>query len=301
MAKLVWRVKLVAEQHPGVVTETELACLERDEDVGLADLGLRLDEAKQFTAALQTAIVPAQMAVLGECPRTCEACGRRLAAKGHYGATLRSLFANVSIQVRRLFVCPCQDGKGEAKSFAILDLGKDAVTPELAYVTARYAALALFGKVAALLSELLQLGGTQHASTVRNRTLRVGVEVVQAHAAEVAGRPAAQATGPVVVGLDGGSVRDRHRDEERRFKVISGKVIGADGAQHRFAFVRDGQVPASEAFRQALAAAGVGADTPATVLCDADAELWRLQREILPGEPPSLWWTSRSKICAGGV
>jgi len=46
-------VKLVAEQHPGVVTETELACIERDEDVGLADLGLRLDEAKRLTAALQ--------------------------------------------------------------------------------------------------------------------------------------------------------------------------------------------------------------------------------------------------------
>ena len=61
------------------------------------------------------------------------------------------------------------------------------MAPELAYVTARYAALVPFGKVAALLSELLPLGGTQYASTVRNRTLRVGVETVQAHAAEVAG------------------------------------------------------------------------------------------------------------------
>jgi hypothetical protein len=65
---------------------------------------------------------------------------------------------------------------------AALDLGGDGVAPELAYVTARYAALAPFGKVAALLSELLPLGGAQHASTVRNRTLRVGAEVVQAHA-----------------------------------------------------------------------------------------------------------------------
>ena len=35
VAKLVWRVKLVAKRHPGVVTETELACIERDEAVGL--------------------------------------------------------------------------------------------------------------------------------------------------------------------------------------------------------------------------------------------------------------------------
>ena len=290
MAKLVWRVKLVAERRPGVTTETELACIERDEVVGLADLGLRLDETKRLAAALQAEMVPAQMAALGECPRACEACGRRLAAKGQYRATFRSLFGDVPVRVRRLFVCPCR-GEGRAKSVAALDFGGDAVAPELAYVMARYAALAPFGKVAALLSELLPLDGTQHASTVRNRTLRVGAEVVQAHAAEFQDRPAVQASGPVVVGLDGGYLRGRHRSEGRRFEVVAGKVIRADGTQHRFAFVRDGQVPASEAFRRALAAAGVGANTPATVLCDGDAGLWQLQREVLPNATPVLdWW-----------
>jgi len=290
VAKLKWRVKLVAERHPGVVTETELACIERGEDVGLAALGLRLDEAKQLTAALQAEMVPAQMAAMSECPRACEACGRRLAAKGHYRATFRSLFGEVPMRVRRLFVCPCR-GEVGAKSVAALDFGGDAVAPELACVTARYASLAPFGKVAALLSELLPLSGTQHASTVRNRTLRVGAEVVQAHAVEASDQPAVQASGPVVVGLDGGYVRDRHRSEGRRFEVIAGKVIRADGTQHRFAFVRDGQVPASEAFRRALAAAGVGANTPATVLCNGDAGLWQLQREVLPNATPVLdWW-----------
>ncbi len=33
------------------------------------------------------------------------------------------------------------------------------------------------------------------------------------------------------------------------------------------------------------------ADTPATVLCGGDAELWRLQREALPGATVVLgWW-----------
>src|SRR5215213_387874 len=39
----------------------------------------------------------------------------------------------------------------------------------------------------------------------------------------------------------------------------------------------------SEAFRRALAAAGVRADTPATVLCDGEAGLWRLRHAALPG------------------
>ena len=195
------------------------------------------------------------------------------------------------MRVRRWFACPCQ-GAREAKSVAALAFGGDGVAPELAYVTARYAALAPFGKVAALLSELLPLGGARHASTVRNRTLRVGAEVVQANVAETTNQTAAQATGgPVVVGLDGGYVRHRHRAEGRHFEVIAGKVIAASGAQHRFAFTRTGPIATTGAFRAALAAAGVDASTPATVLCDGDAGLWRLQREVLPGAVPVLdWW-----------
>jgi hypothetical protein len=48
VAKLVWRVKLVAELEPGVVTETELARIERDAQASVAELGLRLDEAKRL-------------------------------------------------------------------------------------------------------------------------------------------------------------------------------------------------------------------------------------------------------------
>src|SRR4051812_5151105 len=238
--KLVWRVKLVAELEPGVATETEVARFERGEEAGLADLGLSLEEAKRLTAALQAQIVPAQVTTIGERRRWCVACGQRLANKGHYRATFRSLFGDVPVQVRRLLVCPCH-GPGEPKSFAALDLGKDAVAPELAYVTARYAALLPFGKVAALLSELLPVGGVQHAGTVRNRMLRVGEAVVQPYSTEIAEQPAAPAAGSVVVGLDGGYVRSRHRCEERHFEVIAGKVIDAEGVQHRFAFTRTGR------------------------------------------------------------
>ena len=228
MPKLVWRVKLVAELRPGVMTETEVARIERDEQAGLAELGLQLAEAKQLTAALQAQIVPAQVAVLGERRRSCVACGRVLASKGHYGARFRSLFGDVPVRIRRLLVCPCQS-PSEAKSFAVLDLDKDAVAPELAYVTARHAALMPFGKVAAFLSELLPMGGAQNTGTVRNRTLRVGHGVVQHRLGETVKRPPVQALGPVVVGLDGGYVRSRHRQEERHFEVVAGKVIHSDG------------------------------------------------------------------------
>src|SRR5215211_1784070 len=243
------------------MTETEVARIERGAEAGLADLGLRLDEAKQLTAALQAEMVSAQVAVVGERRHGCVACGRLLASKGHYPATFRSVFGNVPMRVRRLLVCPCQ-GPGAAKSFAALDLSKGAVAPELADVTARYAAMVPFGKVAALLSELLPLGGAQNAGTVRNRTPRVGEKVLRQHATGTAERSPAQAAGPVMVGLDGGYVRSRHRREERHFEVVAGKVIDARGAQHRFAFARNGPAASSEAFRQALAAAGCGRTRP---------------------------------------
>jgi len=280
----------VAELEPGLTTEVEIARLERDEQAGVAELGLRLAEAKQLTAALQAEMVPAQVTMMGERRRSCEACGGVLAGKGHYGATFRSLFGDVPVRIRRLLACPCA-GSGEAKSFAVLDLEAATVAPELAYVTARYAALAPFGKVAALLSELLPISGAQNAGTVRNRTLRVGEDIVQPHPTKTVRPTTSQTAEPVVVGLDGGYVRSRRRQEERHFEVVAGKVIDARGTRSRFAFARNGRTIASDAFKQELAAAGVQAGTPATVLCDGDAGLWRLQCEALPHATVVLdWW-----------
>jgi len=100
VAKLMWRVKLVSELPAGVTTEVEIARLERDEQAGVAELGLRLAEAKQLTAALQAEMVPAQVTMVGERRRSCVTCGCVLASKGHYTATFRTLFGSGEICVR---------------------------------------------------------------------------------------------------------------------------------------------------------------------------------------------------------
>ena len=58
------RVKLVAELQAGVTTGVQVGRLKRNERASVADLGLRLGEAKQITAALQVEIVPATPASL---------------------------------------------------------------------------------------------------------------------------------------------------------------------------------------------------------------------------------------------
>jgi hypothetical protein len=142
--KLVWRVKLVAELEPGVATETEVARIERGEEAGLADLGLRLEEAKRLTAALQAEIVTAQVATAGERRRRCTACDRPLAGKGHYRTTFRSLFGAVPVRVGGCWPAPAMVRASRRASPRWTSAAR--VAPELAYVTARYAALAPFGK-----------------------------------------------------------------------------------------------------------------------------------------------------------
>ena len=68
MAKLVWRVKVVADLGSGTVSETEVARIERDDFAVPESVGLRLDEGKQLTAAIQAEIVRAEAAVMGEVP-----------------------------------------------------------------------------------------------------------------------------------------------------------------------------------------------------------------------------------------
>ena len=86
--KLVWRVKLVAELEAGETTEVEVARLERDEQAGLGDLGLRLAATKRLTATIQAEIVPAQVTIAGEHRCTCRVCGFRV---GQQGALYRDI------------------------------------------------------------------------------------------------------------------------------------------------------------------------------------------------------------------
>ena len=56
MARLVWRIKLVAELEPGVASETEVARIERDDFAVEETLGPTLEEGKRLMAAAQAGI-----------------------------------------------------------------------------------------------------------------------------------------------------------------------------------------------------------------------------------------------------
>lgn len=91
---------------------------------------------------------------MGERFRCCAHCGSTLASKGYRSVTFRSLFGDVPLRVRRFANCQCREVADEPRSFSALTLER-GIALELAYVTAKFAALAPFDKVADLLAELL--------------------------------------------------------------------------------------------------------------------------------------------------
>jgi hypothetical protein len=98
-----------------------------------------------------------------------------------------------------------------------------------------------------LLSELFPVDEGRNAATVRNRTLEVGRRLEEERSQRQGSREAASVegrkdesphhelkTGEIVLGLDGGYVRNRHPRPERNFEVVAGKAVGPEGASCPF-------------------------------------------------------------------
>jgi hypothetical protein len=94
----------------------------------------------------------------------------------------------------------------------------------------------------------------------------------------------------VVVGLDGGYVRARHRLPERNFEIVAGKVLDREGHATRFAFVRNGGSEAAKAAGIAFRQSGVTDATSVTVLTDGDAGLRAIHQQVAPQAKHVLDW-----------
>jgi hypothetical protein len=282
-----WTLKLVAEVVPGIPTEHEVATIERIEEFSPATVGLTIGEGKAILAGLQQQMVTAQVQHHGVSIHRCQGCGRAFRTKGYYHSTLRSVYGNVGMRIRRLRGCSCAGL--QQSSFSTVFTNQDPTTPELRYLTAKLAALLPFGRVADFLGELLPLSAQITPNTVRNRTIKVGKRLkrsAEALAIPMRKTPCEE----VIVGMDGGYVRSRHPRPERNFEVIAGKVLDDEGIATRFAFVRSGGSAALSSASLALRRCGANDSTLVTVLTDGDAGLRTIHRELAPQAEHVLDW-----------
>ena len=151
------------------------------------------------------------------------------------------------------------------------------------------AALWPFGKVADFLGELLPSSSRTTANTVRNRTMKVGRRL-QKSAELLATSSSNEPTRKLVVGLDGGYVRNRHQRPERNFEVVADNALNGEGNTTRFAFVRNGGSEAMSAVGLALRQCGVTETTSITVLTDGDAGLRAVHQQVAPEAEHVLDW-----------
>jgi hypothetical protein len=272
-----WTIKLVAEVVAGKPIEHEIAMIERPGEISPANVGLTIEEGKAILESLQNEVVTAQVQQHGVNIRSCPRCGSAFRTKGYYRSTLRSVYGKVGMRIRRLRGCSCSGS--QARSFSTLFTNKNPITPELRYLTAKMAALLPFGKVADFLGELLPLSSQATPSTVRNRTMKVGRRL-QESAEVLASSSSNEPAKELVVGLDGGYVRNRHPRPERNFEVVTGKVLQGEGNTTRFAFVRNGGSEAVSAVDLAMRQCGVTETTSITVLTDGDVGLRAVQQQV---------------------
>src|SRR6202041_2058396 len=282
-----WTMKLVAEVVPGKPIEHEIAMIERPDEISPASVGLTIAEGKTILENLQKEIVTAQVQQHGISIRSCPRCGSAFRTKGYYRATLRSVYGNVGTRIRRLRGCSCSGS--QTRSFSALFTNKNPTTPELRYLTAKMAALLPFRKVADFLGELLPSSSRTTANTVRNRTMKVGRRL-QKSAEVLATSSSNEPARKLVVGLDGGYVRNRHQRPERNFEVVAGKALNGEGTATRFAFVRNGGSEAVSAVDRAMQQCGVCKTTSITVLTDGDAGLRAVQQQVAPEAEHVLDW-----------
>ena len=274
--------------------------VERAEDVGLS-----LAHGKALLADVQRRVVQHQLGAWATARRLCRDCGRRRRAKGSYPIVFRTLFGDIPVASPRLHRCACEGASAPATFSPLTELLPDHVAPERLYLEARWASLAPYGAAAAMMGDVLPIGGGLNATTLRQHALRaarrIEAEVAQEGTTLAVGCPADWEDlpipgGRVVVGLDGGYVRS-WADRTRNFEIIVGRSMPEDGGSRYLGFVHGHDREPERRIVGVLKAQGVQANQDVTFLTDGGEEVRSLAFGIAPcGEHVLDWFHIAMRI-----
>ncbi len=261
---------------------------ERAEDVGLS-----LTDGKALLAAVQRRVVQAQAEEWAGRHRCCASCGAQRRSNGSYPVLFRTLYGDVQFASPRLHRCACRDGQGPATLSPLRDLIPGHVAPERLYLEARWASLVPYAAAADLLTDVLPLTSGANATTLRQHVLRVAEqaegELGKEQSSFIDGCPAEWAElpipeGRIVVGLDGGYVRDWD-DKKANFELIVGRSMPDDRDPRYVGLVHGYDQKPKRRLFELLKAQGLQANQDVTFQCslrawgddpDLQPRLWRV-------------------------
>ena len=293
------RVKFLVEitdDDNGTARIEEIATLSK-ETKGAEDLGLTVSEGKAILAATQQRLVEHQVRVWTDARRCCALCGYRRRGNGSYPIIFKTLYGDVRLNSPRLHRCVC-DPDGPSSISPLVMLIPQHISPERLYLETRWAALVPYAAAAELLADVLPINSGANATTIREHVLatakRAESELPSGKSTFLDGCPAEWAELPVpggrmVVGLDGGYVRDC-ADRKNNFEVIVGRSIADDGSFRYVGFVNDWDRNPKRRLMEMLTSQGFQANQDITFLTDGGKEILPLTQFISPCSEHVLDW-----------
>ena len=282
------------------VIDEEVLELDKPHDA-LEQIGLSLNEAKDLLGQLQERIVAAQAAAFVEDNRCCPHCSSRLWSKGQTSFLFRTPFGDVPVASPRLKRCSC--GAAGTGTFSPLsDLFRAHVAPEMLYLETKWASLVSFDATVGLLKDVLPVGTTLNAETVRNHLHQVAERMegelgnekyffIEGTPRDHAALPLAE--GAIVVGLDGGYVRAREKDREGRltnFEVLVGKSMTEDQGNRYFGLVRSFDEKPNRRLHEVLLEQGLQMNQEITFLTDGEDSIRNMAEFMSPCAEHVLDW-----------
>ena len=286
------QLRIVGDDN-SVISESEILQFDKGDD-RLEVIGLSFDEAKAALVGIQGGVVTAQAASFLARHRSCDLCGSLLLSKGPGQTRFRTAFGTIALPSPRFHCCRCQPGA--ARTFSPLNLLlTERIAPELLYLETRWASLVSYGMTADLLKDVLPIGSTADASTVRRHLHKVAAR----HEADLSGERPGGDNGPingqplpqaaVIVGIDGGYVRNWH-DKQHNFEVMVGKCMATDRDDRYFGLVRSQDEQPGHRFREVLRTQDLPVTQPVTMLTDGGDSVRALAGELSPGAVMMLDW-----------
>jgi hypothetical protein len=211
----------------------------------------------------------------------------------------RSLFGDVHLASPRFHRCRCQeDQDGPATVSPLGKLLSDHVAPERLYLETRWASLAPYAAAAAMLADVLPIGETINATTIRAHVLRIAeraeAELGEERPCFIDGCPAdwqelPHPEGRIVVGLDGGYVRDWSA-KTSNFEVIVGRSLPEDRAARYLGLVHGHDTKPKRRLFDLLTSQGLQANQEVTFLTDGGDEVRALTELVSPCGEHVLDW-----------
>jgi hypothetical protein len=278
-----------------VFTDSEILRLEKS-DHRLEAVGLSISESKSLQRCLQQHVVTAQAATFVDRHRCCPACGRHLCSKGKYPIVFRTVFGNVALSSPRFYRCGCQPADSQTFS-PLTELFTEHTAPELLYLESRWASLISFGMTAALLRDVLPVADTTNPETVRQHLHKVAdrheadlgtSEPGSRNDGPAAGQPSPIPREAIIVGIDGGYLRNWH-DKQKKFEVVVGKSMAEDRDDRYFGLVRSQDAAPKRRFCEVLRSQKLPVDQPVTVLTDGGDSVRALVGDLPAGAEQVLY------------